>query len=193
MRDLIRMVVILTAICGLSALVLSYANYATKSQREYQILKYVKEPSIKAVLSGYENDPIKDRVVMEVPSKEGEEPLARNIFLARKGGRLISVAYGTSAQGYHGAIEVMVGISMEGTLTGISVMTHTETPGLGARVVESEFTNQFEGLGLTPKLQVSGEGGVIDSVSGATISSKGVVKAVRRALELFPKVKQEVS
>jgi len=187
------MVVILTAICGLSALVLSYANYATKSQREYQILKYVKEPSIKAVLSGYENDPIKDRVVMEVPSKEGEEPLARNIFLARKGGRLISVAYGTSAQGYHGAIEVMVGISMEGTLTGISVMTHTETPGLGARVVESEFTNQFEGLGLTPKLQVSGEGGVIDSVSGATISSKGVVKAVRRALELFPKVKQEVS
>ncbi len=193
MRDLIRMVVILTAICGVSALVLSYANYATKSQREYQILKYVKEPSIKAVLSGYENDPIKDRVVMEVPSKEGEEPQSRNIFLARKGDRLVSVAYGTSAQGYHGVIEVMVGISMEGTLTGVSVMTHTETPGLGARVVESEFTNQFEGLGLSPKLQISGEGGVIDSVSGATISSKGVIKAVRRALELFPKVKQEVS
>lgn len=193
MRDLIRMVVILTAICGGSALVLAYANYATKAQREYQILKYVKEPSIKAVLSGYENDPIKDRTVMEVAPKGAEGPGSKNIFLARKDGRLISVAYGTSAQGYHGVIEVMVGISMEGTLTGVSIMTHTETPGLGARVEESEFTNQFKGLELSPKLQLSGEGGTIDSVSGASISSKGVITAVRRALELFPKVKQEVS
>jgi electron transport complex protein RnfG len=187
------MVVVLTAICGGSALLLSYANDATKAQREYQLLKYVREPSIKAVLSGYDNDPIRDRLTMELGTDEKGNPATKNVFPARRGSQLISVAYGTSANGYHGPIEVMVGIDTSGTLTGVSVMTHSETPGLGARVVEEGFTNQFKGLALSDELKLSANGGNIDAISGATLSSKGVLEAVRKALELFPSVQKEAS
>jgi electron transport complex protein RnfG len=190
---MLKMVIVLTAICGGSALVLSYANVATKERREYSILKYVQEPSIKAVLSGYDNDPIKDRIEMVMGKDEQGKPVKEFIFPAKKGGAFVAVAYSEAATGYHGPIEVMVGIRMDGSLSGISVMTHSETPGLGARVVEPGFTKQFEGLTLSPQLNLSGAGGSVDAVSGATTSSKGVVKAVRQALETFPKVKQEVS
>lgn len=82
---------------------------------------------------------------------------------------------------------------MNGTITGISIMRHSETPGLGARVVEPAFTNQFAGMKLSGQLNLSARGGKIDGVSGASFSSQGVVSAVRKALQLFPKVKKEVS
>jgi electron transport complex protein RnfG len=69
-------------------------------------------------------------------------------------------------------------------------MTHTETPGLGARIVEPEFTDQFAGLDLeTTKL--SAEGGKVDALSGATFSTVGVITAVGAALEQFPQIKKE--
>jgi electron transport complex protein RnfG len=84
----------------------------------------------------------------------------------------------------------MVGVSPEGKLTGISIMSHTETPGLGARIVEPEFTDQFKGLDLdTAKLPA--EGGQVDALSGATSSTVGVIAAVSTALEQFPQIKKE--
>jgi electron transport complex protein RnfG len=192
LRDLIKMVVVLTAICSGSALVLSYANQATRNAREYQLLKYVKEPSIKAVLSGYDNDPVVDRFSVKLGSDEKGKPLEKNVFPAKEGGNIIAFAYDSSASGYNGPIGVMVGLDMEGKITGIAIMTHAETPGLGARVVEPEFTKQFKGMTLTDDLNVSAAGGKIDGVSGATYSTKGVVDAVRKALELLPTVDKEV-
>jgi electron transport complex protein RnfG len=70
-------------------------------------------------------------------------------------------------------------------------MTHSETPGLGARIVEPKFTDQFAGLDLeTTKL--SAEGGKVDAVSGATFSTLGVITAVDDALEQFPQIKKEI-
>jgi electron transport complex protein RnfG len=84
----------------------------------------------------------------------------------------------------------MIGVNPDGTLTGISIMTHIETPGLGARIVEPEFTDQFAGLDLeTTKL--SAEGGKVDALSGATFSTVGVIAAVSAALEQFPQIKKE--
>ncbi|MBW2093658.1 MAG: RnfABCDGE type electron transport complex subunit G [Deltaproteobacteria bacterium] len=192
MRDLIKMVVVLTVICGASGLVLSYTNKATKAPREYQLLKYVQEPSIKAVLSSYDNDPIRDRIVIKLGKDEKGKPLEKNIFPAKKGGKIVGLAYSAAATGYHGLIDVMIGLDPGGKVIGISIMTHSETPGLGARIVEPAFTKQFKGFTLSPDLNLSAKGGKIDSVSGATHSSEGVVEAVRKALELFPKVKKEV-
>lgn len=192
MRDLIRMVVVLTVICACSALVLAYANKDTKAPREYQLLKYVEAPSIKAVLTNYDNDPIKDRVVLKIGKDKKGRPLNKNIFLAKKGGAIVGLAYDAAGMGHEGPIDVMVGVDTKGTVTGISIMTNSETPGLGSRVAEPAFTKQFKGMTLSDNLTLSAKGGKIDAVSGATVSSKGVVKAVRKALEMFPKVKKEV-
>lgn len=192
MRDLIKMVVVLTVICGASGFVLSYVDQVTKAPREYQLLKYVKEPSIKAVLPEYDNDPIKDRVELKTGTDKEGQPIVKTVFPAKEGGKVVAVAFDSNATGYHGPIDIMVGINADGKFTGLSIMTHTETPGLGARVVEPAFTSQFNGLQLSGELKVAAEGGKVNAVSGATISSKGVVAAARQALELFPKVKKEV-
>ena len=190
MRDLIKMVVVLLVICTTSGVVLSYVNEATKAPREYQYIKFVQEPSIKAVLSDYDNDPVKERIKLAVGEDEEGNPIEIVVFPAKKGGATQAIAYSAAAKGYHDLIEVMVGVGPEGKLTGISIMTHTETPGLGARIVEPEFTDQFAGLDLeTTKL--SAEGGKVDALSGATFSTVGVITAVGAALEQFPQIKKE--
>ncbi|MFP3927944.1 MAG: RnfABCDGE type electron transport complex subunit G [Desulfobacteraceae bacterium] len=195
MRELFRMVFVLAVICGCSGLVLSYVNEATQEQREYQLLKYVQEPSIKEVLREYEytNDPIQDRMTMVVGEDKEGNPIEKTIFLAKKDGKVIAVSFSESASGYGGDIDIMVGIDMQGNLAGISVMTHSETPGLGARITQEAFRSQFRGIELKDEFKLSTEGGDIDGISGATFSSKGVVKALNRAVQLFPRVKEEVS
>jgi electron transport complex protein RnfG len=190
LRDLIKMVVVLLVICTTSGVVLSYVNEATKAPREYQYIKFVQEPSIKAVLSGYDNDPVKDRMQLNLGDDQEGNPVEKVVFPARKDGKTFEVAYSAAAKGYHDLIEVMVGVDPEGTLTGVSIMTHTETPGLGARIVEPEFTEQFAGLDLETT-RLSAEGGKVDAVSGATFSTAGVITAVRAALEQFPQIKKE--
>jgi electron transport complex protein RnfG len=189
------MVVVLAAICACSGLVLSFTNKATQAQRENQLLKFVKGPSIQAVLSDYDydNDPIQDRMALPMGKDKDGNPLEKTIFLAKKDGQVTAVAYASSGSGYGGEIEVMVGLSLDGKLTGISVMTHSETPGLGARITETVFTEQFRGLPLEGGVQLSSDGGAIDGVSGASFSSKGVISAINAAMKLFPKVKEEVS
>jgi len=191
LRDLIKMVVVLLVICTTSGVVLSYVNEATKAPREYQYIKFVQEPSIKAVLSDYDNDPVKERLKLVLGEDEAGNPIEIVVFPAKKGGATQAIAYSAAAKGYHDLIEVMVGVGPEGKLNGISIMTHTETPGLGARIVEPEFTDQFAGLDLeTTKL--SAEGGKVDALSGATFSTVGVITAVRAALEEFPQIKKEI-
>ena len=190
MRDLIKMVVVLLVICTTSGVVLSYVNEATKAPREYQYIKFVQEPSMQAVLSDFDNDPIKERLKVVVGEDGEGNPIEKVVFPAKKGGKTQAVAFSAAAKGYHDLIEVMVGVDPDGKLTGISIMTHTETPGLGARIVEPSFTDQFSGLDLdTTKL--SAEGGKVDTLSGATFSTVGVVTAVTEALKEFPKIKEE--
>ena len=192
MRDIIRMVIVLSVICGASGFTLSFVKQVTEEPREYSYLKFVKEPSIKAVLSGYDNDPIKDRLTLTLGKDEKGQPVEKQFFPAKKGGKVFAVAFDANAIGYGGPISVMVGVTEQGVLDAIAIMSHSETPGLGARTVEPSFTDQFKGLNLGGNLKLAGDGGKVEAISGASISSGAVVKAVRQALELLPKIKQEV-
>jgi len=193
LRDLIKMVVVLTVICAGSALILSYTNQATKVQREYQLLKYVKGPSILAVLSDYDNDPLKDSIVVDIGKDSEGNPVQKTVFPARKDGKLIAVAYDTSDdKGYGGVIDIMVGLDSAGELTGIAIMTSSESPGYGAEASKPAFTDQFRGMHPND-INLAADGGKIDAVSGATLTSKAVVRALKRAVKIFPAIKKEVS
>ncbi|MBM3709310.1 MAG: FMN-binding protein [Actinobacteria bacterium] len=67
-------------------------------------------------------------------------------------------------------------------IKGISILSNTETPGLGTRITEISFTDQFKGLGLED-ISLSKDGGKIDAITGATISSRAVTNAVRDEIE----------
>ena len=191
MRDLVKMVVVLLMICTLSGVALSYVHQVTEEPRQYSYVKFVQEPSMKALLSGYENDPIKDRIQLALGEDERGKPINKIVLPAKKDGKIFAVAYGAAAMGHIDLIEVMVGFKPDGEIIGISIMRNIETPGLGSRVSEQEFTEQFTGIDLETN-KLSPEGGKIDAISGATISSQGVIQAVNLALEQFPQIQKDV-
>ncbi len=185
MRDIVRMIAVLTLICAASGLALSKVHQVTKERIQYQTIKFVKEPAVRKVLTGYDNDPILDRKTIVVVTDERGEPIQVDIYPAMKGGRTFAVALEGKGKGFEGLIGVMVGISKDGTLLDIAITTQKETPGVGARVTEASFTDQFRGLSVKGELQ-------IDGISGATYSSKGVMNAVEQAIEYVDSFKEEI-
>ena len=185
MRALIRMIVVLTLISAASGLTLSAIYGLTKAPIEYQTIKFVKEPAVKKVLTGYDNDPILDRTTITVGTDEGGKPIELVVFPAKKSGETFAVAIEGQGRGFHGTIGVMVGVSKDGAITDIGITSHSETPGIGSRVTEQAFTSRFKGRPITGEIQV-------DGISGATYSSKGVMSAVNEALGYVTKFKQEL-
>lgn len=105
-----------------------------------------------------------------------------NCFEAVSGDSVLGYVSTVSVKGYGGTIEVTVGMDLDGVIKGISVggPDFGETPGLGAKTKEAAFTSQFKGLALPIELKKNG--GEVDAVTAATISSKAVTDAVRTAL-----------
>lgn len=185
MRAIIRMIVVLTLIGAASGLTLSAIYGLTKAPIEYQTIKFVKEPAVKKVLTGYDNDPILDRTTITVGADEQGKPIELVVFPAKKNGETFAVAIEGKGKGFHGTIGVMVGVSKDGAITDIGITSHSETPGIGSRVTEEAFTSRFKGQPITGEIQV-------DGISGATYSSKGVMSAVNEALGYVTTFKQEL-
>lgn len=180
MREIARMIVVLSLISAVSGLLLAAVKTATRERIEEQELFYVKGPALEAVLPAHDNDPIKDRKRVSLPG--GVELL---VFPARTGGALTAVAFETSAQGYGGPYGLMVGFAANAEqLTGVAVTTHKETPGVGTRTMQPAFTRQFRDHPFSG-LALKSAGGTIDAVSGATVSSTAAAAAAGQALALF--------
>jgi electron transport complex protein RnfG len=194
MREILRMIVVLAAITGVSGLLLAGVNEGTKDQRKKQLLQFVKGPAISEVLSGSENQPLDDVKELEVKAAEGQDTVSVvDIFPAYKSEELWAVAFEVTGKGYGGDIGVIVGIDVAAEkLLGIGITAHKETPGLGARIREEGFRSGFAGLGLSGAVQVKAEGGAVDAISGATISSRGVCEAVTEAFEFYGENKEEI-
>lgn len=186
MREILKMIVVLSAICGLSGLCLSYLKTMTAPAIENQVLTYVQGPAIKQVLTDVDNDPISDRKKFSNPIT-GKEI---NVFPAIKGGKLVAVALEDFGGGFGGDIGVIVGFNVDNdTLTGIGVTTMKETPGLGTVVAEPRFTKQFRNQPMA--ISQKSAGGQIDTLSGATISSVGVITAVQNAAKVYQAIKSD--
>lgn len=117
---------------------------------------------------------------------------ASALWVARRGSEFSGVVLEAVApDGYSGDIFLLIGIDADGTVTGVRVTAHRETPGLGDYIdrAKSAWIDQFAGKSLTgpePKhWKVAKDGGVFDARAGATITPRAVVKAVRSALEYF--------
>ncbi len=93
-----------------------------------------------------------------------------------------------NANGFGGAIDLMVGVSDAGSVTGVSVISHAETASLGAECTREDWRSQF--IGAQGELKVTKDGGSIDALTGATVTSRGVTEAVQLALEIVKEVTQ---
>lgn len=101
----------------------------------------------------------------------------------------VGYVFTSLAKGYGGDVGVMIGIDMSGTITGIEILSHSETPGLGANSTSDEFNNRF--VGKSGELTVdknSNDGQNIQAITAATITSKAVTLAVNNATVEFEKL-----
>lgn len=153
-------VIFITIVVFASISLLAFTDNITAAQREWQ-----REQKVMKMLSG-------------MYSEMSRYELVEDIYVIYDEDIKIGYAYVARGKGYGGYIDILVGLENETTIKGINIIKHSESPGLGARIVEDEYRNQYRGLDITGS-EMDFNGGSIDSITGATISSKAVADAVR--------------
>lgn len=194
MKDTIRLAVALTLIAAIAGLILSLVEATTREpiaeQRRLETLK-----ALSAVLPPLDNAPDEDTVSLVVGTNKKGQPVERLFYRGRQGSELSGIAFKVIApDGYSGNIEIMTGIAPDGTVSGVEILSHAETPGLGAKIVEPWFKALFKGKSLeNADWRVKKDGGEFDQITGATISPRAIVKAVKGGLEFYREHATEVT
>ncbi len=138
-----------------------------------------------------DNDLPADRLSVTMPTYFGTET-ATYVYRARYGETPVGLIFSPlQARGYNGIMELAVGIQYDGTLAGVRILQHRETPGLGDQVHQdnSPWILGFNGHSLdnTPQENwaVKTDGGIFDHISGATSSQRAVIRAVEHTLNYY--------
>ncbi len=189
MREMIKMLIVLTVLATLSGGLLAAIRDNTKDRIDNQVLEFVKGPAIRSILEGATNDPIVDRFQLKV------DDIEHTFFVGVFDGQPRAVTFETAGKGYGGDVGLMVGIDIANNqIMGMGVTTHAETPGMGAKAkTDPSFAAQFRELPLDEPVNVTGDGGSINAISGATITSRAVTSATNDALKIFEKAKTQLT
>ncbi len=180
MMESLKLVIVLTLICSVAGALLAVVHDVTAAPIEAADAKE-KGDAIMQVLPECDNNPSEDVVSVNA---DGE---TWTFYVARKAGAFVGAAFETvSNQGYGGDIAIMVGVSAKGTVQAIQVLSHKETPGLGAWIEDEEkFRSKFAGRSIVDtQWAVAKDGGDIDQITAATISSRAVTQAVKAGLDV---------
>ena len=181
---MIAVLSIISAVCGFG---LAAISALTKERIEEQKLLNVQGPTVTKILAGSTNDLIKDRKAIIINKKQ------YIVFIGKKNGAPWALAYESDGNGFGGEMGVMIGFELiKDTLTGIGITSHKETPGVGSRVTEDSFTKIFKGKGINAVFKIKADGGEIDALTGATVSSKGVCSALQKGVPLYKEIKKQV-
>ena len=121
-----------------------------------------------------------ERMLKEIFPDMTEHTLEDDIYMIYSNEAEIGFAFLAVGKGYGGLIDILVGLENETTIKGVTIVSHLESPGLGARITESSFTDQFVGVNIAD-VALRQKGGEIDAITGASISSGAVVDAIRAA------------
>lgn len=188
MRDMMKMVIVLTVLASFSGGLLASIRNGTKERIEVAQLNFVKGPAIKEIMVGSSNDPVVDRFKMAIGETE------MDFFIGKFDGKANTVALEAFGKGYGGDVGVMVAINVEnGIIHGVSVTTHAETPGMGAKAKEDpSFVSQFKGKSIDSPIKVTNDGGTINIISGSTITSRAVANATTDAAKVYLENKDQI-
>ena len=183
----IQIFVILTLVSIGSAGILAMTYNLTKKPIE-QAEARKKELALKSVLPAQTVKITSQKLVLE-----GEE-VEMNIGEGPDGASLGYAIQATTKKGYGGTVVFLLGLDPEGRITGYTVISHSETPGLGDGITSDKFKNQFQGKNLENfKFKVVKDGGDVQAITAATISSRAACEALEKGLNLFKAYKAQGS
>lgn len=180
MRELVKLIAVLTAICIVAGILLAWVHGLTAEpisraqlQKTLAALEQVLPPS----------DPVDTNAVVTVATGAGDSVAFQLAF--DDGAFAGAAAAIATAEGYGGDIRLMVGLRPDGTVQGVRVLRHAETPGLGAKITGPDFLAQFSGKTAEADWRVRKDGGGFEQITAATISSRAAVAAVGRIVAVF--------
>jgi electron transport complex protein RnfG len=178
-----NMVLSLTIISLVASACLGFVYELTKEPIALSVLNKKLE-AIQKVVPEFNNNP--NYEMYRLPTGEGD---SLEIYPAKKDGEIIGYAVNTySRNGFSGNISLMAGFKSDGTIIGITVLDQKETPGLGTKMTEPGFKDQFNDKNPAEfTLKVKKDGGPVDAITAATISSRAFCDAVQRAYSTLQK------
>lgn len=176
----------LTLICIVAAAILASVNEITAGPIA-STKQAALEAAIKAVTPKYDNNPVQEAT--SIVAADGD---SLRLYPAKLGDSFVGVAIETRAIGYGGEMTILVGFDGNGTLVNYSVLQHAETPGLGARAEKWFRTdkNKQRVIGRSMEkgsLTVTKDGGDVDAITAATITSRAFLKAINKAYNAYAK------
>ena len=185
---------ILGVFCTGFGAVLAFTNLFTADEIQLRSVEDMQNSLAQVIPPAiHDNSPVKDAITMT--NDEGKEI---KVYRAIKDGKVTGVAYEIVGIGYGGEVHLMLGVDRDGKVLGVRATAHKETPGLGDKIntAKTDWILKFTGLSLgappVDKWKVKKDGGVFDQFSGATITPRGVVKAIRTGLEFFAEHKAQM-
>jgi Na+-translocating ferredoxin:NAD+ oxidoreductase subunit G len=191
--NIARLALVLTLIAAGAGLILSLVERSTREpiaeQRRQETLR-----ALQAVLPAADNAPDSDHQTLLIGKDKRGREVSRTFYRGRQAGQINGIAFKVVApDGYSGNIEIMVGVTPDGTVHGVEILSHAETPGLGDKIEARWFKEQFAGRNLdNADWRVKKDGGGFDQITGATISPRAIVTAVRGGLEFFQRNRHQV-
>lgn len=198
-KNAARMGALLAAFAVLSTAVLAFTYLQTKKIVDRNEAAALLE-RMDAVIpkDRYDNELLKDSITVRSPEYLGTNAPV-TVYRARRQGRPVGVIFRAVApNGYSGNITLLVGIYADGRIAGVRVLNHRETPGLGdpIEVERSPWILSFDGKSLQNpppnRWAVRKDGGAFDQFTGATITPRAVVGAVKRALQFYESRRDEL-
>ena len=205
MKQTLHILLVLSAITLLSGTALGGLNEMTAERAQNNILKFKKIPAVVSIyqmatgkdLSPEERAQIEESLLAEKRLLDLGKKEQVLVFVVEIDDEPFAVALEDYGQGFGGELGVMVGFELQSAnLVGIGITTLAETPGLGTRVKEPAFTAQFAGMSGDAAFKIKKDGGEIDAISGATISSRAVAQGVAQASAFYqehqPQIKKAV-
>ena len=167
-NPMVRLTVTLLAIAAVCSLCLGLVNAVTGP-----IIQNIQNEKVKAAMA----EVLPADSYVEIPYLNESGGPVKAIHMADDKGYVVQVA----PSGFGGLIDMMVGVDNEGKCTGVSIVSMKETAGLGAKASKEDFRAQFVGQGVD--VAVTKDGGKIDALTGATITSRAVADGVAAAIE----------
>lgn len=176
--NLLNMTVVLTATCLVCSALLGLVQHVTAEPIENTNRMLLNE-SISAVAP--DGVQISDAKPLTVGGKESQ------YYECSKDGSVVSYAIRSTVTGFGGPLTLMVGVTPDGKIYNASVLSHSETPGLGAKCTQDEhFMAQWKDFDPSSKiLAVKKDGGDVDAITASTITSRAYTLAVKNAVEAF--------
>ena len=177
--SVLKPAIVLFLFTAVSALIVGFMHTITYEPIAEQALRREQE----AVASLIPLSQANERIAIDLPQ---DITVYRVDASFDAGGDILGYVFFAASPGYSGAVRLLVGFEPDGTVLGVRVISHTETPGLGSVIAGAPFINQFDGL-IAPIYRVMNPQGQneIAHIAGATMSVDAVLRAVNEAWEIF--------